>query len=127
MLAVAFCGGRIKKVKMRYKALRRGTTIITPTTKKWSKEEMERNEETESRMIFTDFSFEDTGKSRQLVCTMNVNHPDYREYRKLIEYAPSLLNELKAMVNLFDRDLPEGSIGIKACDDAKFLIRELSA
>lgn len=95
--------------------------------KKWSKEEMERNEETESRMILTDFSFEDTGKSRQLVCTMNVNHPDYREYRKLIEHAPSLLNELKAMVNLFDRNLPEGSIGRKACDDANFLIRELSA
>ncbi len=104
---------------MNYKELRRGTTILTPTTKRWSKEEMERNEETESRMIFTDFSFEDTGRSRQLVCTMNVNHPDYREYRKLIEHSPRLLKVLKDIVAISDRKHD-------AWDEAKELMRELS-
>ena len=69
---------------MEYKRLSRGMTLLTSTTKRWSKEERQRNDETESRMIFTDFRFSDEGKSRQLVCTINVNHPDYREYRKLI-------------------------------------------
>jgi hypothetical protein len=107
------------KLHMKYQKLRRGTTLLTPITKKWSKEEMERNEETESRMIFTDFSFEDSGRSRKLVCTMNVNHPDYREYRKLIEHSTDLLKVLKDIVAISDRKHD-------VWDKAHELIRELS-
>jgi len=76
-------------------------------------------EETESRMIFTDFSFEDSGRSRKLVCTMNVNHPDYREYRKLIEHSTDLLKVLKDIVAISDRKHD-------VWDKAHELIRELS-
>ena len=41
---------------------------------------------------------------------------------KLISAAPELLAELKSMVNLFDRSLPESSIGRTYCDRAKAAI-----
>ena len=37
---------------------------------------------------------------------------------KLIVAAPNLLEELKKMIYIFDRDLGIGTIGRKVCDDA---------
>jgi len=87
---------------MRYKKLTKGTTVLTKDTIKWSKDQIDKNDKVEGKMIFTDFSFSDQGRSRELVCTMNENHPNFKEYRKLILYAPQLYSALKSLVSVVE-------------------------
>jgi len=44
-----------------------GITLITPTTKRWSKEEIAENNKREQCMIFKNFSRKDKGKSREFI------------------------------------------------------------
>ena len=70
---------------------------MTNNTRRWSKEEIERNDRTEGLMVFSDFTTEDEGRGRKLVCTLNENHPDFENNRRLIEAAPKLLELLQGI------------------------------
>lgn len=45
-----------------------GRTLMTSTTRRWSKEEINKNNYSESLMVFENFSPFDEGKSRKRVC-----------------------------------------------------------
>ncbi len=45
-----------------------GQTLITPVTKDWSSEEMDRNNEIENRSVYENFNSHDQGRSRKLIC-----------------------------------------------------------
>lgn len=55
-----------------------GTTISTPTTRKWSKEQWDRNEAEENGMVFSRFSGFDGGTGRVMVA----HCPETAENRK---------------------------------------------
>lgn len=74
--------------------LREGTTLITPTTKSWTPEQIEANEKIEELIIFTDFSEKDQGRSRNRLCVLNEHHPNLMDYKKLILAAPDLLRAI---------------------------------
>ena len=77
---------------------KRGITLMTPTTKRWSKEQIEKNDSIEQTMIFSNFSAMDLGTGRQLICTLNRNNIDYEKNAKLIEAAPDLYNTLNELI-----------------------------
>jgi len=77
---------------------KRGVTLMTPTTKRWSKEQIEKNDNIEQTMIFSNFSATDLGIGRELVCTLNRSNTDYEKNAKLIEAAPYLCNALNELV-----------------------------
>lgn len=70
---------------------RRGTLLITATTRPWpsSMKEIMRHEE--GLQIFSNFDTLDQGRSRQRVCVLNEDHPEFEFNRRLIENAPELL------------------------------------
>lgn len=67
-----------------------GRTLITNQTRKWSDEQFLINDTLEGRYIFSNFQDSDEGRSRQVICEMNHNHPDFEKNRTLIEAAPDL-------------------------------------
>lgn len=79
-----------------------GKTLITPTTSKWSSDEIERNNAREAKSIFSDFDYDDLGKSRKLVCTISDAHPDFENNRELIRKAPDLQRVLLEVNRLLD-------------------------
>lgn len=68
----------------------RGKTLFTNGTRNWSKEALEKSDREEGRLIFSNFSASDEGKSRQLVCQLNAAHHEFEKNRVLIECAPDL-------------------------------------
>ena len=86
---------------------KRGITLITPQTKDWSKEQMEKSNLEEQSMIFSNFSPMDYGKSRQRVCILNYAHEDYEDNAKIIENAPTMLRLLRSFEKIKDLWLPE--------------------
>ncbi len=74
--------------------LREGETLVTPTTKSWTSEQIEANDKIEELIIFTDFSDKDEGRSRNRLCVLNEHHPNLRDYKKLILAAPDLLRAI---------------------------------
>ncbi len=57
--------------------LRQGRTLMTPTTRHWSPEQMRENDESEARKICLNFHEEDQGKSRVIVAqTFGKDAPD---------------------------------------------------
>lgn len=79
---------------------KRGITLMTPTTKRWSKEQIEKNDSIEQTMVFSNFSSMDLGTGRQLICTLNRNNVDYEKNAKLIEAAPELHSTLKEIYDI---------------------------
>ncbi len=82
----------------------RGTTLNTRITQQWTRNEIESNNIVEQARIFSNFRAIDQGKSRELVCQLNVAHPYYEKNAKLIEAAPELLEALKQIAKW---ELPE--------------------
>jgi hypothetical protein len=74
--------------------LREGVTLITPTTKSWTYEQIETNDKIEELIIYTDFSDKDQGRSRKRLCSLNGHHPNLKDYKKLILAAPDLLRAI---------------------------------
>ncbi len=96
---------------MKYPIWKRGRTLITAQTKRWSKEEMEENNKIEKSIVFSDFTSYDEGRSRKKVCLMNELHPDYESNAKLIEATPRLLSFVESFIREFETDyLHEGEI-----------------
>lgn len=83
---------------------KRGTTLITNRTKKWSKEQIEANNNIEETLIFSSFNFHNQGISRQLVCELNPSHPKFENNRALIEAAPDLLLGIRNIVHCLDNN-----------------------
>lgn len=77
---------------------KRGVTLMTPTIKRWSKDEIEMNDNIEQTMIFSNFHVMDLGTGRQLVCTLNRSNIDYEKNAKLIENAPNLYHTLNELI-----------------------------
>jgi len=75
---------------------------MTRTVQKWNREEKDRAKLEEEAMIFSDFDFQDEGRSRQLVCSINQNHKYFEINRALIEYAPLMLEQLKACKKVYE-------------------------
>lgn len=73
----------------------RGGTLLTPTTKRWSKEKIEANDAEEGLIIFSDFTADDAGRSRRRVCTLNPQHSELEFNRCLIEHANEMLELLQ--------------------------------
>ena len=67
----------LENLKQQIVPWRRGITLVTPQTLKWSEEQIEENDKIEKAMIFSNFSGTDLGRRRKLVCTLNINHIDY--------------------------------------------------
>lgn len=76
------------------KSLQRGKTLITSRTRHWTNEEIRDNDRVESSRLYTNFTSDDAGRSRLLVCSMNDQHPDYDEYVRLFMAAPVLKTQL---------------------------------
>ena len=49
-----------------------GKTLLTPITKRWSKQQWDQNEIDEGKRIFSNFRVEDQGRSRQLIAVLDV-------------------------------------------------------
>lgn len=75
--------------------LTQGFVLTTNDTKKWTPEEIERGNQEEGRMVFSDFRLSDNGRSRKLVCTLNGGHPKADEYKRLILAAPKMLEAIE--------------------------------
>jgi len=78
----------------------RGKTLLTPTTRKWTKEEWDRNEREERRSIFQHFKMSDQGRSRNRVAIVEDYHPDFERNANLIAAAPELYEQLKAAIEI---------------------------
>lgn len=77
---------------------KRGTTLSTSQTRRWSQQEWDKNEKNENQLIFSDFTPADSGKSRNLVCKLNEHHPDFEWNRKVIEYGPDMVKFLNYII-----------------------------
>jgi hypothetical protein len=80
---------------------RRGITLNTSRTKHWILADRQANDRIEQTMIFSDFHDFDEGRSRQLVCTLNPQHPEYETNVQLIAAAPKLLAACKEAYKTF--------------------------
>lgn len=76
----------------------RGKLLKTRITSQWDQESFEKTNCYERARVFSNFSEEDQGKSRVLVCTLNVSHQDYELNGSLISAAPELLDALQALM-----------------------------
>ena len=79
------------------KSISRGRTLMTNRTRKWTTEQIEANDKIEKSMLFTEFNLLDSGRGREVVCTMNTQHPMYEEYINLFEFAPTMLYLLQSV------------------------------
>jgi hypothetical protein len=82
--------------------LREGETLITPTTKSWTSEQIEANDKIEELIIFTDFTDKDQGRNRNRLCVLNEHHPNLKDYKKLILAAPDLLRAIDYYFNVLE-------------------------
>ena len=73
---------------------------MTNNTRRWSKEEIERNDKTEGLQIFSNFLAADEGRSRERVCILNEHHSDFEKNRLFIENAPEMFDRLVECRNL---------------------------
>lgn len=73
---------------------RRGYTLPTETTNKWSDDMLNFNNKLELSRVYTNFTAEDDGKSRSLVCVLNEAHPEYEKNAQLITGAPLMFDTI---------------------------------
>ena len=73
---------------------RQGTTILTPVTAKWPKQEWDLNEAMERKMVFAEFRIEDQGRGRRLIANCMT-----AEDARLISAAPDMLTALLRVIN----------------------------
>lgn len=76
----------------------RGKLLKTRITSQWDHESFEKTNCYERARVFSNFSEEDQGRSRVLVCTLNESHPDYELNSSIITTAPELLEALQELV-----------------------------
>jgi len=87
-----------------------GYTIITPQTRRWSKERIRENDIIENGLVFSQFTAMDNGASRQLVCSTLDAFPDYREDNvKFITHARSDIPYLLEVIYKFKDGLNKRS------------------
>lgn len=75
-----------------------GRTLVTATTKNWSQDEINRNDEKENRMVFSQFSGIDQGRARVLVCICE-RKEDAEKICELAQ-APTLLEQNRELKEL---------------------------
>jgi len=76
-----------------------GRTLLTPETRKWSKEQIEKNDSIEEQFIFANFHAEDQGKGRICIASCHGFRGNNKANAKLISCAPELLEALKGLVS----------------------------
>ncbi len=69
---------------------RQGFVLFTNGTKRWSDEQMKENNEHEGRIVFSNFTEADQGRSRKRVCVCET-----KEDAALIAAAPNMLRLLQ--------------------------------
>lgn len=74
---------------------RKGETLDTDQTRRWSQAERDMNDEREATQVFAYFTEEDQGRSRQLICSMNVGLPNWEANRDLVAGAPVMATLIK--------------------------------
>ena len=72
-----------------------GRTLSTEQTRRWTKDEFASNEARERRMVFSNFSATDQGRSRQLVAVF-----EREEDARLGAAAPDLLAALRTLQSM---------------------------
>ena len=85
---------------------KKGYTILTPQTKRWSKKQMEMNDRVEWMRVFANFSEEDQGRSRRHIADCSHDH----EYQANVDFIahsrediPYLLSLLRSAEEALDR------------------------
>lgn len=99
---------------------KRGYTMMTTTVRSWSADKVAKNDKVEAAMIFSNFTAVDAGTSRQLVCALNANHPDYEQNAKLIASAPLLYEALQELLASY-------KMYVKKHDQNEFIIQATTA
>jgi len=102
-----------------------GRTLLTPDTRKWSKQDWEANERVENHLVFANFRVDDQGRSRVCIatCTRDIL-PDNQSLANtiLIAAAPDMLAALKAVQHVeCIADIDQAN---KAESDAAILVEE---
>lgn len=85
-----------------------GVTLLTPTTKKWTAEQIAENDEIENRTVFSNFHSLDNGRSRYRICICNCV-----EDAVFISKAPSLLKQniiLREALEKIDKMISGGCV-----------------
>ena len=72
---------------------RQGITLATPRTRRWTAEQIEKNNAIERRMIFSNFTAADSGIGRQLIAQVLTSDAD----AALAAAAPDMLAALERM------------------------------
>lgn len=95
------------------KPWRRGLTLCTPLTRDWTQQKIYYNNLKEQQIVFSDFMDEDQGRSRQKVCTLNIDHQKYERNARMIENAPEMLRALKDSYVQFHKINPDWATKIQ--------------
>lgn len=96
---------------------RRGITLETQETARWSEDKIKSNNLHEQKNVFAFFSGADDGKSRAHICQLNDSSLDYEANAALIAAAPDLLESVELARTFLD-SLPEGWFGKTSGDVA---------
>lgn len=80
----------------------RGKLLKTRITSQWDQESFEKTNCYERARVFSNFSEEDQGRSRILVCTLNESHPDYELNGSIITTAPELEIRLQQSTDMLN-------------------------
>lgn len=94
-----------------------GVTLITQQTKNWSTEQIDQNNEREARLVFSSFTAEDLGRSRQ--CVAQVTGKQDAAY---IAHAANAYPRLIELARTWARRGNDPQI---LCREADKLLREL--
>ena len=87
--------------------LSHGRTLLTSQTKKWSKEQFEKNEAIEQSMVFHHFTVLDQGRSRVLMFSMNTCNPNWEKHRDKIIEAVNNYDTTKEKITVLEQQLAE--------------------
>jgi len=102
---------------------KRGKTLLTQQTASWTREQRKANDGIEESMIFSNFSQQDQGKSRQLICTVARENYDYEANAQLIASAPELLEAYKDLVKAHKTKMGKSAVQLRI-DLAKQVIKK---
>ena len=80
----------------------RGITLDTPQTRRWTQEQVDKNNRVEKTMVFENFSPLDAGRGRERICILNDCHPDYEKNASLITAVPAMYNALKKLMDTYE-------------------------
>jgi hypothetical protein len=94
-----------------------GRVLSTHTTRNMTPEQLAKLQAQERDRVCSNFSANDAGVSRKLVCTINDAHPDYETNRALVILAPQMANTITTLAESLETTQPD-MLEIKAKIDA---------